>query len=166
METVEKLIDQIIPYPADYSHRNGFSNEHIIDKLDADEKIEVEKGLIDKLTEHPEDILIVETLAYMKSTRSIPALRNLLANSSYDMEKLIIVSSIFEINHDNDMVDIAISAFRQLDNKKDAYYVYKLTGAFYHLAKFNNPTAVEIIKEYFYHKEYLVSYNAKRALGQ
>jgi len=76
METVEKLIDQIIPYPDDYSHRNGFSNEHIIDKLNADEKLEVEKGLIDKITEHPEDLLIVETLAYMKSTRSIPALRN------------------------------------------------------------------------------------------
>jgi hypothetical protein len=82
------------------------------------------------------------------------------------MEKLIIASSMFEINQDNDMVDIAIRAFRQLDNKKDAYYVYKLTSAFYNLAKFNNPAVVEVIKEYVDHKEYLVSYNAKRALGQ
>lgn len=64
------------------------------------------------------------------------------------------------------MVDIAISAFRQLDYKKDAYFVYKLTSAFYHLAKFNNPTTVEIIKKYFNHKEYLVSYYAKRVLEQ
>ena len=166
MVTIEKLIDGIIPYPADYSHRNGFSNNHIIDNLSADEKIEVENALINKLSEHPEDLLIVETLAYLKSTKSIPALRKLLENSSYDMEKLIIASSMFEINQDNDMVDIAIGAFRQLDNKKDAYYVYKLTSAFYHLAKFNNPAIVEIIKEYVDHKEYLVSYNAKRALGQ
>ena len=166
MVTIEKLIDEIIPYPADYSHRNGFSNTHIIDKLSADEKIEVENALINKLTEHPDDLLIVETLAYLKSTKSIPALRKLLVNSSYDMEKLIIASSIFEITKDTNLVDIAISAFRQLDNKKDAYYVYKLTGAFYHLAKFNNPAVIEIIREYFDHKEYLVSYNAKRALGQ
>ena len=55
---------------------------------------------------------------------------------------------MFKINQDNDMLDIAIRAFRQLDNKKDAYYVYKLTSAFYHLAKFNNPAVVGIIKEY------------------
>jgi hypothetical protein len=47
MVTIEKLIDEIIPYPADYSHRNGFSNNHIIDNLSADEKIEVENALIE-----------------------------------------------------------------------------------------------------------------------
>jgi hypothetical protein len=166
MATIKKLIDEIIPYPADYSHRNGFSNDHIIDKLTAKERNEVENALIDKLNKHPEDLLIVETLAYLKSASSIPALRKLLENSSLDMEKLIIASSIFEINHDNSMIDIAIHAFRQLDNKQDSCYVYKLTSAFYHLAKFNTPSVAKIIKEYTDHKEYLVSYNAKRALGQ
>lgn len=166
MVTIEKLIDEIIPYPADYSHRNGFSNNHIIDDLSADEKLKVENALINKLSEHPEDLLIVETLAYLKSTKSIPALRNLLENSSNSMQKLTIATSIFEITQDNDMVDIALIAFRQLDNRKDAYYAYKLISAFYYLAKFNNPAIMEIIKEYVDHKEYLVSYNAKRALGQ
>lgn len=166
MMTIEKLIDEIIPYPADYSHRNGFSNNHIIDKLNANEKIEVENALINKLSEHPEDLLIIETLAYMKSIKSINAIRKILENSSYDMEILIIASCLFEIYQDNEMIEIAIRSFRQLDNKKDAYYVYKLIGAFYHLSKFNNPVTEEIIKEYVDHKEYLVSYNAKRALGQ
>ena len=166
METIEKLIDKIIPYPADYSNRNGFSNNHIIDNLSLDEKLEVENSLINKISEHPEDLLIVETLVYLKSKKAIPALRQLLEKSSNDMEKLIIASSMFEINQDNDMVDIAIGAFRKLDNKKDAYYVYKLTSAFYILAKFNKTSVMDIIKEYFDHTEYLVSYNAKRALGQ
>ena len=58
MPTFEKLIEEIIPYPADYSHRNGFSNYHIIDKLNSPEKLEVEKALIAKLSEHPDDLLI------------------------------------------------------------------------------------------------------------
>jgi hypothetical protein len=165
MATFEKLIDEIIPYPADYSHRNGFSNNHIIDNLSGHEKNEVENALISKLSEHPKDLLIVETLAYLKSTKSIPALKILLENSSNGMEKLIIASSMFEINKDYDLVDIAISAFRQLDNKQDAYYVFNLINAFYHLAKFNNPIIMDIIKEYIDHKEYLVSYNSKRVLG-
>jgi len=88
-----------------------------------------------------------------------------LKNNSDTMSKIIVSTSIFAINQDNDMVDIAITSFKNLENTKDSYYVYKLITAFYYLIKFNKPEVNEIIKEYLNHKEYLLSYNAKRALG-
>ncbi len=52
-----------------------------------------------------------------------------------------------------------------MDNKKDAYYVYKLTSAVYHLAKFKNEKTKQLIKEYTSHPEYLISYNAKHEVA-
>ena len=63
------------------------------------------------------------------------------------------------------MVDIATNAFRKLDDNKDAYYTYKLISAFFYLVKFRNQEVNEMIRKYINHKEYLVSYNAKRAVG-
>ena len=164
MPNVRKLIKDIIP-PADYSHRNGFSNEHMIDKLKPNIKTKVETALLHKLSDEPEDILIVETLAYMKSVKAIPQLRSLLENCSYVLEKIKIAASLFEIIQDISLIDIAINEFRNLDNKEDSYYIYKLTSAFYYLIKFNSRDVNEIINEYTNHKEDLISYNAKRALN-
>jgi hypothetical protein len=60
--------------------------------------------------------------------------------------------------------DFAVSLVKEMDNKKDAYYVYKLTPAFYYLAKFKNEKTKQLIKGYTSHPEYLISYNAKQAL--
>ena len=163
---IEKLIKEIIP-PSDYRHRNGFNNSPIIDSLTSEEKGQVEAELIYMLqyeTGNNPDTLIVETLAYLKSPKSLSALKNLLENAYDDMTILKIASSIFEISGENDMVNIAISSVKKMDNHKDPYYVYKLTTAFYYLVRFKNPEIDEIIKSYVNHKEYLVSYNAKRAL--
>jgi len=164
---IEKLIIEIIP-PSDYQHRNGFNNIHIIDNLTDKEKKQVIGLLIEKLLYKKNeeiDILIVETLAYLKSKESLPVLKNLLENCSNELDKLKIATSIFEINHDNDMVDMAITSLKKIDDKNDSYYVHKLTSSFYYLIKFNKPEVNRIIHEYINHKEYLVSYNAKRALG-
>ncbi|HZL11133.1 MAG TPA: HEAT repeat domain-containing protein [Prolixibacteraceae bacterium] len=164
---IEKLIGEIIP-PSDYQHRNGFDNILIIDRLTDNEKKQVENVLIDRLlhkTVEEVDTLIVETLAYLKSEKALPVLKNLLEHCSSEVVKLRIATSIFEINQDNDMVKIAITSFKKLDNNKDSYYVHKLTSAFFYLIKFNKPEVNGLIKEYITHKEYLLSYNAKRALG-
>lgn len=160
-------IDKIIP-PLDYAHRNGFSNIELINKLTNEKKGDLENILINKLKfiEDKEfDSLIVETLAYLKSKKALPILQELLIKCSNDTDKLIIASSIFEIDKSNiDMIDIAINLFKKMDNKNDAYYVYKLVSAFYYLSKFKNSKINNIIKEYTEHPEYLVSYNAKKAL--
>ncbi len=163
---IDKLINEVIP-PSDYQHRNGFNNIPIIEKLSDSEKDLLENVLIQMLQSEKEteiDTLIVETLAYLKSVKSLPVLKNFIKVENNSVIKLRIATAIFEINQDIDMVDIAVSSVKQMDNKKDAYYVYKLTSAFYYLTEFNTEKTKQLIEEYTSHPEYLISYNAKQAL--
>jgi len=163
---IDKLVNEVIP-PRDYQHRNGFNNIPIIDELTENEKQLLEKALIQKLQSEAEkeiDTLIVDTLAYLKSVGSLQVLKNLLEVSNDIVIRLRIATAIFEISQDAEMVDIAVSLVKEMDNKKDAYYVYKLTSAFYYLAKFKNEKTEQLLKEYSSHPEYLISYNAKQAL--
>jgi HEAT repeat protein len=162
----EKNIDRIIP-PMDYQHRNGFNNIPIIDKLTEDEKKMLEKALIQKLQLEAEkeiDTLIIETLSYLKSVSSLPILKKLLEICNDIVIRLRIATAIFEISQDDEMVDIAVSSVKEMDNKRDAYYIYKLTSAFYYLAKFKNEKTNQLIKEYTSDPEYLISSNAREAL--
>ena len=162
----DQIISQIVP-PADYQHRNGFNNIPILEKLSIVAKQEVEKALIEKLKLQPSshlDGLIIETLGYLKSERSLTLLNDLLGKEINDTLKLLIAATIFEINSDDKMVDIAIEAFNKMDNKKDSYYVYKLTSAFYDLLKIDHQKTIHLVSQYINHSEYLISYNARRAL--
>jgi hypothetical protein len=165
---IKELINRIIP-PADYQHRNGFNNIPIIDELSDDEITEVENALIDMLTNNSAeklDTLIVETLAYLKSSRSLPRLRDILKETTNsNITRLILATAIFEINGDNDMIEIGVDCFKKIDNNKDSYHLYKLIDAFYYLIKFQSPVTSKIIEGYTNHKDYLVSYNAKRVLN-
>jgi hypothetical protein len=163
---LEKLIKEIIP-PSDYQHREGFNNEPILDKLTANEKRLVEDELLCLLlkeTGKDIDTLIVETLAYLKSEKSLPVLKKLLSGDISDMDKLVIATSIFEISGEKEMTNVAISSFKKISQRKDVYYIYGLISAFYYLAKFRDPQINQVIEGYTNHKEYLVSYNAKRYL--
>ncbi|MCO5948123.1 hypothetical protein [Mucilaginibacter flavidus] len=60
------------------------------------------------------------------------------------------------------MINLAISSFKKMDNPADSYYKYKLISGFYYLSKFSAPATNDVIKSYISHKDYLVSYNAKR----
>jgi len=164
---IEKIVAEVIP-KSDYHHRNGFNNIPLIDRLSNDERDGLEDALIHKLlleSEDEIDTLIVETLAYLKSQKSLPVLYQLLGKCSENLIKLTIAASIFEINMDTSMIDIATGVIRKIDNKNDAYYVHKLTSAFYYLAKFQEPDTIKLLEEYSRHSEYLISYNAKQALG-
>ena len=163
---IDKVVNEVIP-PSDYQHRNGFNNIPIIDGLAENEKQLLEKALIQKLQSEAEkevDTLIVETLAYLKSKHSIPVLSNLLKISNIDEIRITIAANVFEINQDEKMIDEAINSFRKIANRKDAYYVYALSSAFYYLAKFKTDKTRCLIREYTSHPEYLISYNAKQAL--
>ncbi len=165
---IDKLINKVIP-PKDYQHRNGFNNILIIDELTANEKQLLEEALLQKLQSEAGkeiDTFIVETLAYLKSFASLPVLKKLLKVCNDPIIKLRIATAIFEINQDAEMIDIAISSARKLDNKKSAYYIYELSNAFDYLAKFKNDKTKQFIKEYTSHSEYLISYNAKQSLGK
>jgi hypothetical protein len=155
---IHRKLAEIIP-PNDYQHRYEFNNHNLIDKLTNDEKKEIENALIEKLVAIPEDILIVETLSYIKSEKAIPAMNYSLKNCKIEIQKIIIAVSIYKINKDDEMIDVAIKAFKRIANKWD------LIISFCYLKPFDSPKINEIIQEYIDHREYLVSYNAKRALG-
>lgn len=161
---INKIVSEIIP-PDDYQHRNEFSNEHLIEKLSEEEKSKVETELINLLQKTP-DTLIVETLGYMKSEKALSVLYELLEKSDEGIAKLILVSSIYEITKNKELVEIAITSFKGLENPKDAYYVFRVIPAFYYLAKIHEPEIVRLLEEHTKHSEYLISYNAKQALGK
>jgi len=153
---IEKIMGEIIP-PNDRQHREGFNNIGLIEKLTAAEKTEVENKLIDKLKEPDNSIdnLVVETLVYLKSEKSLPFLYDKLNyNYKNKLTKLFLAVSIFEINMDRAMVDIAISSFKKVDNKWDFIF------AFYYLSKFHSPLTNDLIKKYVNHRDFLISSNA------
>lgn len=162
------IINLIIP-PRDYSHREGFSNKHLIDKLDLEERISVENKLIKMLEEQSEidaDMLIIETLSYMKSQRAIPILSDLLSKCTDDFKKIIIASSIYIINNDQAMVESAVEAFLNLEKDLDSHSAYDLVPAFNYLNKFKSDKTNRLLRKYVNNDDYLISSNAKRILAQ
>lgn len=158
---IDRLVEQIIP-PDGYSSRNGFSNSHIIDGLSESEKTLVEEELLRKL-EFKTDILIVETLSYLGSEKAIPILSKILEDSAIPMEKLIIVISIYSINEDAKMAQLAISiAMEMLESNINS--TIQAIPILSYLAKLNVPEVYELIEKYSTHTDFLVSYNAKKLL--
>jgi len=155
---INKIVSEIIP-PDDYQHRNGFSNEHLIDNLCQEEKIKVEAELINIL-QNKSDMLVVETLGYIKSEKSLPFLYELLENLNDEMAKIITSASIFEISHDQKMIETARTTFKSIENK------FQLILAFHYLMKFQNSEISKLVQEYTTNSDHLISYNAKQALGK
>lgn len=155
---IKNKLEKIIP-PNDFQHRYEFSNQHMIDELDSIEKKEIEDLLIKKLYDDPRDTLIIETLSYMESEKAIPAMRISLENCTISLQKIIIAVSIYKINHENNMIDVAIDAFKQLYDRMDFIIVFA------YLKEFNNGRINDIIKRYVDNPDFLISHNAKRALG-
>lgn len=159
MTHIRELIDKIIP-PADYQHRNGFSNDNIIDKLSDEDKNNVEIELINLLSNYNGDVLIVETLAYMNSHKSLDSLYKILNSLNTASDKIIIASSIYKISQDKAMVDIALNAIKTITDK------YSLISLFYYLTNMQSNVINDYIAQFKSDSDYLLSYNAKRALGQ
>ena len=158
MTEINDLINKIIP-PADYEHRNGFSNDNIIDKLTADEKVQVEMLLFARLNNYNGDTLIIETLTYMNSQKSLDTFNKILSQSDNPADKIIIASCIYKLSKDKLMGVIALESVKRITDK------YALISMFYYLAQIESKELDDYIKQYSNHSDYLLSYNAKRILG-
>ncbi len=152
------LISRIIP-PNDYLHREGFANTDLIDKLSTIERKYVEDTLITML-KLSDDLLIVETLAYLKSKKSVPILYKMLfENSSSEISKIVIAAAIYAINIDENMINIVIEHFNTLKSK------YSIIPAFNYLKKLNTQKTDDLIRKFTNSSDFLIAYNAKRVLG-
>tara|TARA_R110000868_G_scaffold408910_1_gene693193 strand:+ start:815 stop:1336 length:522 start_codon:yes stop_codon:yes gene_type:complete len=158
MREISELIREILP-PADYQHRNGFTNNSIILSLSEEEKLQIEQKLISFL-KFSDDTLIGETLAFMKSIDALPALREKLSQTSKPVLRILWSSYINQIKEgDQEMKDIAFEEFKRVRGK------YSLIPLFWTLRSFCDDRINERIRKYINHRDYLVSYNAKVALG-
>ncbi|MBK6506530.1 MAG: hypothetical protein IPG02_12885 [Ignavibacteria bacterium] len=83
---------------------------------------------------------------------------DLLTNSSKNM-KLIIAHSIFQICQDSKMIDIALEETPEITNPTN------LIDILYLLPDFNDERVNAMLNNFRDHQEYLVAYNAARALG-
>jgi hypothetical protein len=158
VRNIDQLIEELIP-PADYQHRNGFSNEHLVLNLSDEEKLEVERRLIEML-DIKDDELIGETLTVLKSTDSLESLSKRLNSTRRATSKIIWASYINEIKGgDEEMKGIALNEF---DNVKEKYSRITI---FQYLTRFQDSRINEKIKGYIDHKDYLTAYNARTSLG-
>jgi hypothetical protein len=155
---LKSLIDKLIP-PSDYQHRNGFSNEALLNSLT---KVIVEDVLIDRLIQDKGlDDLIIESLAILKSQKAVPVLRERIMNAS-DEFKIIISTAIFEITKEKDVYEIAKEAFKRIDANKDAYHKFRIVSMFYYLGRLMSPEINKVVLGFTNHPDSMVSYNAKR----
>lgn len=155
---IEVLINEIIP-PDDYQHRNGFSNDHLINALNDKDKAKVEAQLIVMLQKKT-DMLIVETLGDMKSENALPVLYELLNFAEDEMVKIIIATSIFKINQDQNIIEVGKISFKNLKKK------YQLIPAFYYMVIFRDIEVSKLIEGYIKNPDELISFNAKQALSR
>ncbi len=154
---IKKLYKRIIP-PDNYENRKDFYNEDLIDNLIHKKKVLIENMLIEDL-KSKYDLLIIETLAYLKSEKSIQLIEKILKKSNEPYDKVIIASSLFSLNYNKDkMIDIAYNNFLEITND------YSKTYLFFYLIKFNDSKTNALIESYTDNKNILLANNSKRAL--
>ena len=129
---------------------------YLIDKLTPEERRIAEAELIKAV--HPGDPWPIIGLGFMKSSNSLPKLYKLLTNSSKNM-KVTIAHSIFQICKDSKMIDIALEETPEITNPTN------LIDILYLLPDFNDERVNAMLNNFRDHQEYLVAYNAARALG-
>ncbi len=161
---IEDLIKKIIP-PSEHAFREGFSNKELIDGLTLSTRNQVEEHLVEMMSISNVDLLVVETLGYMKSRRSLPMLYESLNKAGDPISRIIISASIFGINKDKALIDIAIESFNEISSAQSPYRQYTLIQSFYYLVKFGNGNINELIEKYKGDSDYLIAHNANNAIG-
>ena len=129
---------------------------YLSDKLSTNELKTAEVELI-KST-NPGDTWPILGLGHIKSTQALPTLYNLLDKSKKGF-KVTTAYSIFQISKDQKMIDVVLQELPKTTNQ------YELIDVLYMLPAFKNEKITALLNNYRDHKEYLVAYNATRALG-
>lgn len=154
---IKELYNEIIP-PDNYESRRDFNNEYIIDRLNFNEKSEIEEMLLENLINNY-DLLIIETLAYLKSKKSVNVIEKKLTEATNLFDKIVIAWCLFSLDKDKDkMINIAYDSFLKVEND------YTKTYLFYYLVKFNNSKLNSLVESYTNSKNILLSHNSKTAL--
>jgi len=154
---IRKLYKKIIP-PDNYENRRDFYNEDLIDNLTSEETKLIENMLIKDLISRY-DLLLIETLTYLKSTKSIEIIEEKLNEVEEAFDKIIIACCLYKLERNkSEMVDVAYDNFLLIKND------YAKTSLFYYLVKFNNAKLNKLVELYTNSKNILLAHNSKTAL--
>lgn len=128
----------------------------LLDNLSPDELKIAEEELIAAID--PGDSWPVMGLGHIKSVKALKKLYPLLNYSSRGT-KVMIAYAIYQITQDPSMIDITIRETSPLNKWVD------LIDIMYILPEFKNEKTDKLLHQFADHPEYLVAYNATRALG-
>lgn len=128
----------------------------LLDNLSTEELKIAEKELIDSLS--LKDDWPIKGLGHLKSKDALTKLYELLPKSKKGM-KVTIAHAIFQICDDKEMIKIALTETPKISNQ------YELINVVYLLKGFEDEKVNEMLDGLREHDEYLVAYNATRALG-
>lgn len=128
----------------------------LLDNLSKDELKIAENELIDSLT--LKDDWPIKGLGYIKSQDGLTKLYELLPLGEKGI-KVAIAHSIFQICGDKEMIKITLTETPRITNQ------YELIDVLYLLKGFGDDKLKEMLNGFRDHNEYLVAYNATRALG-
>lgn len=158
VRNIDKLIEKIVP-PSDHQHRNGFSSEPIILSLRDNEKILVEKRLLEML-KTSNDNFIGDALVILKSKDAVPLFYEKMKSETEPSQKIIWADYINKIQgYDDEIKNLVLEEFDKIT------YKYSLGITFYSLARFNDDDMNNRIREHIDNDDYFIACNARKALG-
>lgn len=154
----------------DWAQRKDGAPLWILDALTDAEKEKAEDEFIQRLSSWGllsswADDWPVEGLGHLKSEKAEPMLRRLLPRS-FGAMKAKIATAIWKISQDDNMVDVVIRQSRPFFlSGFTSFYEFRQIDIIYCLAELPHQTAKARLEELTRDNRYLISYNAKQALG-
>ncbi|MFZ1675861.1 MAG: hypothetical protein WAT91_01230 [Saprospiraceae bacterium] len=139
-----------------WAQRKDGAPLYLLDKLSTEELKTAEIEMIKSL--RPGDTWPIIGLGHIKSKDALPKLYKLLVKSEKNI-KVTVAHSIFQICQDEKMIDIVVE-----ETIKTTHWS-ELIDILYLLPGFKDERVIKMLNDFRNHKEYLVAYNATRALG-
>ncbi|MEP6795275.1 MAG: hypothetical protein ABJB16_13175 [Saprospiraceae bacterium] len=139
-----------------WAQRKDGAPLYLLDKLSTEELKSAEIEMIQSLS--PGDTWPIIGLGHIKSKDALPKLYKLLDKGEKKI-KVTIAHSIFQICQDQKMIDIVLEETTKTTHWSD------LIDILYLLPAFQDERVMTMLNDFRHHKEYLVAYNATRALG-
>ena len=129
---------------------------YLLDNLSASELPIAENELLENA--RPGDTWPIIGLGHIRSTRALPKLYQLLTNS-HKLNKITVAHSIYQVCQDEKMIDLILAETQGMTKWSE------LIDIMYILASIKDERAQSLLNSYRQHSDYLVAYNATRAMG-
>jgi len=137
----------------------------LLDKLDNEERSRAENDLIERLS-FWRDSWPIEGLGHLRSKNALPHLKKIQWKARGSM-KAQIATAIWKICGDPQMLDVVVGcSYPSILSGLSPFKTFSQIDIIYCLCEFDDMRAIDRLKELQDDTDYLISYNANRALSQ